>query len=300
MENIRSILGGIFAGILVMSGVVYLAYKALQPKTEEKSKEKTPDGDSKIGWSWVKHPVALITYGLIVFNLVSRAMIPWFWGILTYTWYTSVCFNVALWTVLYLRTIKVKDANGKDTKDDHPTAGKLAGIIALMLVVGIATTTWSWFWRDDLSQEEYEKKVATEKAMKKAEPVLAIIAECRSKDFDTADKVKRANELYREKGLMPWMVFSDCWGVKLDVPEVDLAILKAPTEDFGEVIKFPTTRGYKVFWDSPQQYSVKVNEDNELILEKGEEIEGTLESARFKGASEPATIRVWLTKPTKK
>ena len=94
----------------------------------------------------------LIAFGIIVFDLVSWAMIPWWWGVLSYTWYGFVFFNIGLWTVLYLGTIKIKDATGKDTKENNPTASKLAKFIAILLVVGLLTTAWHKFEKSDLAK----------------------------------------------------------------------------------------------------------------------------------------------------
>ena len=103
---------------------------------------KLKGGSDKLGLS---DPRILIALGLVVFNLISWAMIPWWWDVLTYTWYSFVVFNVGFWVVLYLRTVKTKDAAGKDTKEDHPTASKLASIIAVVLVVGLVTTAYKVF-----------------------------------------------------------------------------------------------------------------------------------------------------------
>lgn len=243
-------------------------------------------------------PGVLIAVGIFVFNLISWGMVPWWWEILTYAWYTWLFFNLGFWTVLYLRTIKVKGAAGDDTKESNPVASKLANILALILVVGLVTTSWLHFKTGDLTHKEYTDKQEAEKTIRRLlikEPALAVIAQCNPKEFDTPKKMEDAIKLYGEKGLLPWIKSSDCWGIKLTEEEYTLAIITADKE-FGEMIKTPTTQGYKIFWDSPQKYEVMVNEFPEFFVWKGEEVQGTINSTRFKGIGGPARIHVWLTK----
>lgn len=120
----------------VIAVIVVLAVLAKNPELFGKLK----GGSEKLGLS---DPRILIAIGVIVFNLVSWAMIPWFWDVLFYKWYTLVFFNVGLWSVLYLGTIKVKDDKSKkDTEKTNPTASKLASIITIVLVLGLVTTAW--------------------------------------------------------------------------------------------------------------------------------------------------------------
>lgn len=272
--------------------ITILAVLAFVVGTNKKARAWLTTKGSSTGFT---DPRILITIGLIIFNLISWKMIPWWWDVLTFTWYHFAFFNLGFWTVLYLRTIKTKDKKDEETKEDHPTASKMASVIVLVLVVGLLTTAWYKIQQGDLTREGYQKKITTEKALAK-EPVIAVVASCLPKEFDTTEKVEAASKLYREKGLLPWLNSSGCWGVKLNVPEVNLAIFKAPKDEFGEIIKTPTMWGYKIFWDSPQNYEVMVNEFQEFFVQKGEEMEGTINSTRFRGIGEPATIRVWLTK----
>src|SRR3989344_654000 len=118
---------------LIISILAFSAILAKNPKLFEKVKGSS----EKLGLS---DPKILIAIGIVIFNLISWLMIPWWWKILTYTIPGFVIFNVGFWTVLYLRTIKVKGTN-----EANPTASKLANIIAIMLIFGLATTTWQFF-----------------------------------------------------------------------------------------------------------------------------------------------------------
>lgn len=198
MTNVWSILGGVITGLLIMIGLVYLVIKALKPSSDEKSKEKTPaTEEDKAGGklSWVKHPAFLITLGLIVFNLISWAMIPWWWSILIHTWYHFVFFNLGFWLVLYLGTIKTKGEDGKDTKESNPTASKMASIIALVLVLGLATTAWQQI-QVKLDKSKAESGILSRTSTTNLshgvpmEIALRVIAECESgtKQFGTDGK----------------------------------------------------------------------------------------------------------------
>lgn len=134
------IIGGTFAGVLILFGFGLLFYILTRPKTEETEKSKdTPSETLK----WVKEgaglSLILITVGLIIFNLVSWAMIPWWWNVLSHKWYTLVFFNIAMGAILFLITLKQKGPDGKDTKEANPTASRLASLIGLLLVLGIGT-----------------------------------------------------------------------------------------------------------------------------------------------------------------
>ena len=86
--------------------------------------------------------LSVIAGGLLVFNLVSWGMIPWFWSVLSYTWSALIFFNIGLGVVLFLLTIKEKDASGKEGKEPNSTARKLAYFIAVLLVAGLLTSAW--------------------------------------------------------------------------------------------------------------------------------------------------------------
>ena len=88
--------------------------------------------------SGLTDPRILIAAGIIVFDLVIWAMIPWLWAILTHDKKVFVLLNVGIWTVLYLRTIKTKDSTGKESPNQ--TALTLASIVSAMLVLGLLTT----------------------------------------------------------------------------------------------------------------------------------------------------------------
>ena len=280
-------------GIWILVVAVIVAATVLKKHPE--LLKKMSGGSDKIG---LTSPGVRIATVIFVFNLVIMAMIPWLWDILTYTWYTLLLFNLGFWTVFYLRTIKVKDAAGKETKEDDPVAMKLASILAMILAAGLITTSWLYFKTGDLTHKEYTDKQEAEKTIRRLlikEPALAVIAQCNPKEFDTPKKMEDAIKLYGEKGLLPWTKSSDCWGLKMTEEEYTLAIITV-NKEFGEMITTPTTKGYKIFWDSPQKYEVMVNEFPEFFVWKGEEVQGTINSTRFKGIGGPAKIRVWLSK----
>jgi len=120
----------IWLGIVALVVLILLAALVRNPKLLEKLK-----GDKK-GFS---DPKILILVGVIIFDLISWLMIPWFWSVLYYRWYTLLIFNVGFWVASYLKTIKIKDKDGKETNDNDPTAARWANIIILMLAVGMFT-----------------------------------------------------------------------------------------------------------------------------------------------------------------
>lgn len=147
---------------------------------------KLKGSSEKLGLS---DPRILIALGIILFNLVSWAMIPWWWGILAYTWYGFLIFNFGFWTVLYLRTIKTKNDKGEETKEFNPTASKMATIIALVLVVGLITTAVYYFQRDGLSKTDYTKKMVAEEPIRREAILRAIcLAESGCQQFESDGK----------------------------------------------------------------------------------------------------------------
>ena len=146
LDQIVPILIGFLSMVLVVGGIVLLLIKNLKPtSSSEKNKDIKTKNEEESRWSWLTHTKLLIVYGLAIFNLVVWAMIPWFWDILAYKWYTWLIFNIGFWTILYFLTVKVKDKDGKETESDHPTAKRLAKIITAMLILGLATITWKYF-----------------------------------------------------------------------------------------------------------------------------------------------------------
>jgi hypothetical protein len=182
-EMTLPIIWGTLAGFLILFGFGLLFYRLTRPKTEETEKSKdTPSETLK----WVKegagHSLALITAGLIIFNLVSWAMIPWWWNVLFHTWYTLVFFNIAMGAILFLITLKQKGPDGKDTKDANPTASRLASLIGLLLVLGIGTVVF-----DKVAQEvdffSSTQPIVLQPSFQPdlaAEIALPLIAECES------------------------------------------------------------------------------------------------------------------------
>jgi hypothetical protein len=185
----------------------------------------------------------LITIGIIIFNLISWKMIPWWWEILTYTWYTWMFANLGFWSILYLHTVKVKSADGKDTRESDPVSSRLANIITVILLVGLATTSWLYFQTGDLTQEEFASKKETEKTIRRLlikEPVLAVVAKCQPKEFDTPKKLEEAIKLYADKGLLPWHSSMSCWEsmITKDILPVRLAVVSV-CDGSSEVVKNP-------------------------------------------------------------
>ncbi|MEK7669137.1 MAG: hypothetical protein AAB350_00900 [Patescibacteria group bacterium] len=210
MEKILYILGGIALGLLVIVGAALLVYRALRPKVEEKSKEKAQNSEEKTVLYWAKHPIALIGYGLIIFNLISWQMIPWWWNIITYSVLGFLIFNLGFWSVLYLRTIKVKDALGKDTKEDHPTASKIASILATMLILGLVTTAW----------QSHQKSTTTTTSLGKSSDTASysnipvdvakrVVCECESgcQQFETDGKTPYKNRGIPKEKVPPSTAF---------------------------------------------------------------------------------------------
>lgn len=292
------VFAGIFVGTLAIVGVSFWIYRTfLRPEQDEKSKEKkTTKEDDASRWSWVKHPATLISLGLIIFNFVSWKMVPWWWAVIKPDIATWFIFNAGLFAILYLRTIKVKGTDGKE-KEANPTALKMANVISVVLILGIATSAIFKVRRGDLTPEQYEKVAAVQKVLEK-HPAIAIVAACDPPRFDTEEEVKEAARLYGEKGLIAWSGTMACWGPRINLPEVDLALIEAPKEKFGEIVKIPTTRnpGYSVHWDATQKFEVRLNENEEEVYEKGMVIEGAAETLEFHGLGGPAKVRVWLTK----
>src|SRR3989344_1890270 len=123
----------------------------------------------KLGLS---NPKFLITIGIIVFNLISFTMIPWWWNILTSNWYGFAVFNIGFWLALYLRTIK-----------NNAIASNVSNIITVMLVVGLATTAIHQYQnRESSDNNEVVKDKAPVANLSRvpADIALPIIAECES------------------------------------------------------------------------------------------------------------------------
>ena len=228
----------------VYLAIIAVVALALWNNQEAKAWIKAKKGSG----SGLTDPKILIALGLAVFNAISWAMIPWFWNVLSYTWFTLIFFNVGVWTVLYLNTIKTKDtATGKDSKENDPTASKLAGLISVLLILGLITTAVMKVMQGDDTKEEYDKKVAAEKLQRKVlskSPVIAMVASCRpAEEFDTVEEIEAAKKLYEEKGLLPWQDSIECWEKKLHkkMLPVRLAIVQAPLNNWSEQIKNPHT-----------------------------------------------------------
>ncbi|KKR29893.1 MAG: hypothetical protein A3A96_01430 [Candidatus Zambryskibacteria bacterium RIFCSPLOWO2_01_FULL_39_39] len=277
----------------IASVIIFLAALWKFPKLREWLLSQS--GDKRI-----KDTKILIAVGIGIFNFIVWAMIPWLWEVLYYKWYTLVCFNLGFWAVLYLRTIKTKDeVTGKDTKEDNQTASKLASIIALVVVGGLITTAVYKIRQGDLSKEEYDQKVATEKVMRETfavEPILQAIASCQpANEFDSVDKVKAARETYLKDGVEGWLSSSDCWTERLGGMSFNLAYRTAPKDELSEMVKIPTVpRNYGLFIDSPQNYVAEINGDKNLIEKKGEKKDVTAYTLKFSGVGEPAKIRVYM------
>lgn len=252
---------------------------------------------SKDKLNFFKSSIFIVATGLVIFNFVSWKMVPWWWAVIKPDILTWFIFNAGMFTILYLRTIKVKGTDGKDTKEANPTALKMANVISVVLVLGIATSAFFKIKRGNLTPEEYEKAAAVQKVLEKY-PAIAIVAACDPPRFDTEEEVKEAAESYEKKGLIAWSGTMACWGPRINLPEVDLALIEAPKEKFGGIVKVPTTRnpGYSVHWDSTQNFEVRLNGSEEETYEKGVVVEGAAETLEFQGIGEPAKIRVWLTK----
>lgn len=182
-EMTLPIIWGTLAGVLILFGFGLLFYILTRPKTEETEKSKdTPSETLK----WVKEgaglSLILITVGLIIFNLVSWAMIPRWWNVLFHTWYTLVFFNIAMGTILFLITLKQKGPDGKDTKEANPTASRLASLIGLLLALGIGTIIFEKVTKEaDLFSST--QPIVLQPSFQPdlpAEIALPIIAECES------------------------------------------------------------------------------------------------------------------------
>jgi hypothetical protein len=215
--------------------------------------DKLKGGSEKLGLS---DPKVFITIGLIVFNLISWAMIPWWWNIITYTWWVFAIFNVGFWLVFYLRTIKVKNKNGEDTDKNNSDALKVAILITIGLVVGLITTAGYYFQHDGLSIKEYTRKMTVEEPLRRHSILRAIcmaeshcqqfesdgktvlrgridpddtgmfqinkrihaklIAETRLDPETTEGNIKLANVLYDKYGTTPWNASRSRWAKELE------------------------------------------------------------------------------------
>lgn len=205
--------------------------------------------------SGLTDPKILIAAGIMVFDMVIWAMIPWLWTILIHDKKVFALLNVGLWTVLYLRTIKVKDSTGKDIKEINPTASILANIIAVMLALGLITTARNygeekgWFGKNNETSSpqfavgidqileqicmaesggrQFEEDGKTP-LRGKEDPndvgycqINTKIWESRIKKFDgdilksKEDNFRFARGLYLEFGAGPWLKSMHLWGPKV-------------------------------------------------------------------------------------
>lgn len=217
MTTFWNVLVGVLSTTSIMILLVYLAYRSLRPEQDEKSKETskaytgTEQKKRKTGWSyWIKHPATLITAGVTIFNLVSWSMISWWWNILTYTWWGFIVFNLGVWTILYLQTLKAKDKNGEDTDKNHPIASKIAKGIGVALAVGILTIAGDkiqTYWEKrstegGVGSRTYATNLSHSVPM---EVALRVIAECESggKQFEPDGKTPLKNKGIPDKGIKP-------------------------------------------------------------------------------------------------
>lgn len=83
-------------------------------------------------------------------------------------------------------------------------------------------------------------------------PVLAIVAKCQPKDFDSPEKVSRAAKLYQEEGLLPWHGSMTCWEslITKEMLPVKLAVVEAPigNNELSQEIRTPRISGTFSDW----------------------------------------------------
>lgn len=185
--TVVGILGTIFSLVLIIAIAAAIIKVVRAARSTKKTSDKNASGlneetESTSVWSLVKHPLSLITIGIIVFNWISYAMIPWFWDILTHTWVGFFAFNAGFWLVLYLRTVKIKDERGKETKEPNIAAYRIASIIMIMLAMGIMTTAYTMLKMSPKYSNETtsDRIVSPPFSNVPAEIALPVIAQCES------------------------------------------------------------------------------------------------------------------------
>ncbi|PIR87578.1 MAG: hypothetical protein COU10_03910 [Candidatus Harrisonbacteria bacterium CG10_big_fil_rev_8_21_14_0_10_45_28] len=86
--------------------------------------------------------IVWIVIGLIISNIAVRFTLPWFWKAWAYSWITLIIFNIMLGLASYMFTVRIKDEHGNPTKEPDPTARKWASVLVVLLVLGVATSSW--------------------------------------------------------------------------------------------------------------------------------------------------------------
>lgn len=166
-----------FLTVLAIVGVCLLYKKTnfaswLKEKIEGKSKL-----DPKIT------NLLLIVLGVVLIDIIIWRWLPVLWAVVCYRWDLFIIFNLGVVAVLFLPTLRAKNAKGEETDNPHVTSRVIMKVILVVLVAGIAFVAHK-VWGQGLTatkEAKYESlREGIIKALRDEDSPLISIGECNS------------------------------------------------------------------------------------------------------------------------